>query len=424
MTRRPDQPTPRQSLRITTAALGVAAAAILLAGSDAAVAQTSRAADTGATSGDDLPSVRLQETFGGRTFTRPIWADEFPDGSGRFLVAEQRGRLLVFPDERSDEAEVFIDLRESTRFKHNEEGLLSVEFHPDFANNGEVFLYMSKSEPRRTTLSRFTVDSGDRNRLDPASEEVIIDIEQPYGNHNGGTALFGPDGMMYLAIGDGGWANDPHDHSQNLGTLLGTVIRIDVENTGADGGAYAIPADNPFVDRDDARPEIWAYGLRNIWRMSFDRETGELWAGDVGQNKWEEIDLVVKGGNYGWNLREGKHPFKSAQTETDSGVPLVEPVIDYPRDKGQSVTGGYVYRGAKMPGLAGAYIYADYQTGITWGLRYENGDVTAVREILVGPKTYVTSFGEDEAGELFVCGFNSLNGRGDRGAGKVYRLVE
>ncbi len=211
---------------------------------------------------------------------------------------------------------------------------------------------------------------------------------------------------------------------QDLSTLLGTILRIDVDRQD-DGRAYAIPADNPFVDRPGARGEIWAWGLRNVWRMSFDAETGDLWAGDVGQNAWEEIDLITKGGNYGWNIREGRHVFRAAA----SAEPLIDPVVEYPQRRGReivglSVTGGYVYRGDRLAGLRGAYIYGDYVTGRIWALRYADGEVLAHREIYAPPPpVYIASFGEGPDGEVYICAFDRLDGRRG-GRGRLYRLNE
>jgi glucose/arabinose dehydrogenase len=225
-----------------------------------------------------------------------------------------------------------------------------------------------------------------------------------------------------MSLGDGGAANDPHDHGQNMSSLLGKVIRIDVDR--ADGERpYSIPADNPFVNLPDARPEIWASGLRNVWRMAFDPVTGELWAGDVGQNLWEEVDLIIKGGNYGWNAREGFHPFAMRSQKTDlSSRTFVDPVVEYPRDQGISITGGAVYRGKAIPGLVGAYVYGDYVTGRIWALRYERDTLITNREILTGkPQRGIASFGEDARGELYICAFDIVDKRGT--SGRIFRLV-
>lgn len=376
-----------------------------------------------------LPAVHLVNAFPKLTFQRPVFVTSAPpnpnaaEPDNRLFIVEQIGRILIV-ENRSDasETKVVLDIRPKVRMRHNEEGLLSLAFHPKFHQNGQFFVYYSVSNPKRNRIARYSVMSPDASQADPESETVILDVEQKYGNHNGSTLLFGPDGFLYASFGDGGLANDPDQHGQNLGTLLASIIRIDVDRQ-ENGLPYAIPQDNPFVNREGARPEIWAYGLRNVWRMSFDRQTGDLWAGDVGQDRWEEIDLIVKGGNYGWALREGKHDFEPGIRRAGGSNPpdpMIDPVIDYPHREGISVTGGYVYRGKKYPRLAGVYIYADYGTRIIWGLRYANGQVVGHRQLAgAGESVFITSFGEDAEGELYVCGFDQPDGR----AGKVYRLV-
>jgi glucose/arabinose dehydrogenase len=367
-----------------------------------------------------LPSIKLVRAFPRLAFRRPVLITHA--GDDRLFVLEQQGRILVF-NNRSDveAADVFLDLRSRVRTSHNEEGLLGLAFDPDYAHNRLFYVYYSASEPRRSVLARFTADAVDPHRADPDSEHVILEVPQPYGNHNGGAILFGPDGYLYVSLGDGGWANDPRGHGQNLSTLLGSILRIDVRGQ-PDGRPYAVPDDNPFVDRPGARGEIWAYGLRNVWRMSFDRATGALWAGDVGQNAWEEIDLIVKGGNYGWSIREGAHPFRQGA----SVDPLIEPVVEYPQRRGReligrSVTGGHVYRGQAIEGLVGAYVYGDYVTGRIWALRHADGVVREQREIYLRPaRVYISSFGEDAEGELYVCAFDRLDG----GRGRIYRVAE
>jgi glucose/arabinose dehydrogenase len=367
----------------------------------------------------DLPTILLSPAFPRLSFHRPVQITNAGDGSGRLFVVEQMGRIRVFPNAiNAADAPLFLDIAAKVRTSHNEEGLLALAFHPDYAKNRRFFVCYTASNPRRSVLSSLLASADDPNRADPASEEVILEVDQPYGNHNGATILFGADGFLYLSLGDGGWADDPHGHGQNLGTLLGSILRIDVDRRD-EGRAYAIPADNPFVGRPGARGEIWAYGLRNVWRMSFDRATGNLWAGDVGQNRHEEIDLIVRGGNYGWNLREGMHPFRSGEPAD----PLIDPVIEYGRRDGWSVTGGHVYRGERNKRLRGSYLYADYVSGFMWALTYADGTVTAHRRISADDqRLHITSFGEDEAGELYVVTFEQLDRRESRG--RVLRVVE
>lgn len=371
----------------------------------------------------ELPNVSLSPAFPKLEFIRPVLATHAGDGSDRLFVVEQIGRLKVFKNDSSAaEAKVFLDIHDKILAPprgNNEEGLLALAFHPKYKDNGKFYVYYSAPGPRRGVLAEFSVSKDDPDVADPASERVIMEVEEPYGNHNGSSVNFGPDGMLYYSLGDGGWANDPHDNGQNINTLLGTIMRIDIDKRD-EGKQYAIPKDNPFVGRDDARGEIWAYGLRNVWRMAFDPVTGELWAADVGQNAYEEVDLIVKGGNYGWNLREGKHEFKGGTADT----PLIDPIVDYPRNQGVSVTGGYVYRGAAMPALKGAYVYGDYATGKIWAVRAKDGKLAAHREILRADRpTYIASFGEDEAGEMYVCAFDLIDGRRG-GKGRLFKIVK
>jgi glucose/arabinose dehydrogenase len=339
---------------------------------------------------------------------RPILLTHAGDGSNRIFVPQQQGIIHVFKED-SKETKVFLDLSKKVVYidKENEEGFLGLAFHPKYKSNGEFFVYYTtQNAPHTTVVSRFKVSKTNPDKADLASEEELLVVTHPFWNHKGGTICFGPDGFLYITIGDGGAGNDPHGNGQNLQSLLGKIHRIDVDRKDA-GLKYGIPKDNPFVGRlannqPIARPEIYAYGLRNVWRMSFDRQTGQLWAADVGQNLWEEIDLITKGGNYGWNLREGKHEFAPNITSNSPG--LIEPVWEYNHDVGKSITGGSVYRGKKLPELAGHYLYADYVTGRLWGLKYDEAKkaVVANRPIpYKGAALPVISFGEDEAGEAY-----------------------
>ena len=357
----------------------------------------------------DLPSVRMVPAFPSLHFTRPLWLTYPPDGSGRLFVVEQRGVIHVFPGRRDvAETKVFLDLRDVVRASHNEEGLLALAFHPRYRDTGHFFVYHSASSPLRNLIARYRVSPADADRADPSTRTVILDLPKPFGNHNGSTLLFGPDGYLYASTGDGGSAGDPQGNGQDLSSLLGKILRLDVDREDR-SRRYAVPRDNPFLGRSGARGEVWAYGLRNVWRMSFDRETGDLWAADVGQDRWEEIDLVVKGGNYGWNLREGRHRFRPGRATG----PLIEPIVEYGHDVGRSVTGGYVYRGTRLPRLKGAYVYADFATGTVWALRYTGGRVTAHREILSQTQN-IASFGEGPDAELYILCFD----------GRIYRFEE
>jgi glucose/arabinose dehydrogenase len=261
------------------------------------------------------------------------------------------------------------------------------------------------------TLAEFKVNAEDSGKADPQSERILIEVRQPWRNHNGGMIAFGPDKFLYWALGDGGAAADPHGNGQNLETLLGSILRIDVDTRDGDL-PYGIPKDNPFVQEPEgARGEIWAFGLRNAWRFSFDRETGELWAGDVGQNRWEEIDIVTKGGNYGWNVREGEVRF-SKKAKISHGT-AIEPIAVYGRKEGVSITGGYVYRGERFPSLQGSYFYGDYATGNIWRIT-KNEDGTYHNAIALEKSgCVIASFAEDAKGELYVLGY----------AGEILRLI-
>ena len=308
--------------------------------------------------------------------------------------------------------QTFLDIRDRVQYsdKQNEEGFLGLAFHPKYKENGEFYVYYTakptKANPHTSVISRFKVSKDDPNRADPQSEEVLLTIDQPYWNHNGGTIVFGPDGYLYIGLGDGGFRDDPHGNGQSLKTLLGKILRIDVDHKDA-GLKYAVPKDNPFAGQGDkVRGEIWAYGIRNVWRIAFDRKTGELWAGDVGQDTWEEIDIIVRGGNYGWNLREGKHKFgpKGSEPRPD----LIEPIWEYNHSIGKSITGGNVYRGKQVPELQGKYLYADYVTGQVWALTYDPAkkEVTA-NQTIQEKGLPILSFGEDDQGETY---FMTQNG--------------
>ena len=362
---------------------------------------------------DESPlKIGMEEAFPKLRIPRPVFLTHAGDGSNRLFVASQFGKIHVFPNEHAaKETSIFLDIRSRVVYKdkQNEEGLLGMAFHPKYKENGQLFLYYTTVDaPHMSVVSRFRVSSDDPNKADPDSEEELLRIAQPFWNHNGGTIAFGPDGYLYVALGDGGSANDPRQNGQNLGTLLGSILRIDVDRKD-DGKNYAIPSDNPFVNKRGARPEIWAYGLRNVWRLAFDTKTGVCWAGDVGQNLWEEIDIIVKGGNYGWRTREAMHAFDAskkpepgttAKSELPSG--MIDPIWEYHHDVGKSITGGQVYRGSRLPELDGAYLYGDYVSGLVWALWYDpiKKQVMANRPITT-TKLPVVTFGSDEQGEVY-----------------------
>jgi glucose/arabinose dehydrogenase len=362
---------------------------------------------TGTDSPEDgpLPAVKLERVFEAFEFDRPLYFGHAGDGTNEVYVVEQPGRIWRFENREGVNRRVpWFDIRERIPGRrHNEEGLLALEFHPGFKDNGYFYVHYSQhageGKPRRGVTSRFKV-TGERRMPDMDSELIIHEIEQPAGNHNGCALKFGPDGYLYVSIGDGGNQHDPDDHGQNLATQLGTVLRIDV-NKQEDGRNYAIPEDNPFVDHENAAPEIWAYGLRNIWRMSIDPETGLLWGADVGQWAREEVNIITRGGNYGWARREGFIAHQGGEKTDD----MINPIVDYGRRDGISITGGYVYRGERFPDLRGAYIYADYGTGRVWGLRYDHEEGKLLTNQLLGhfPRATISSFGLDADGELYAC---------------------
>ena len=330
------------------------------------------------------------------------------DGSGRLFVVLQGGRIVIVEDGRVL-SEPFLDIR-GLISAGGERGLLDVAFHPDYAQNGTFFVNYTDTSGD-TVVARYRI-SNDPNRADPASGSVVLTVGQPRGNHNGGQTRFGPDGYLYIALGDGGGGGDPYGNGQDLTTLLGALLRLDVDTA----EPYAVPADNPFVHDPEARDEIWAYGLRNPWRFSFDRETGDLWIADVGQGAWEEINLQPAGSaggeNYGWNIMEGTHCFpQGTSCDTDG---LVLPVITYANGSGNcSVTGGYRYRGEALVDLQGRFIFGDYCSGTIWGAS-QGTDGGWTFETLLDTGFRIATFGEGETGELYVA---------DHGGGAVYRLV-
>jgi uncharacterized repeat protein (TIGR03806 family) len=351
---------------------------------------------------DTVESLQVVQAFPNLTFSQPLYITHAPDGTNRLFVVEKTGRIYVFDNQNNTRTKtLFFDLSRRV-FTRSEAGLLGFAFHPNFKVNRLIYVYYSalNSNPRMphsSFVSSFRVEARNPSKVDMSTETVLMEIEQPYNNHNGGMIAFGKDGYLYISVGDGGSANDPLNHGQNLNSLLGAILRIDVDKK-ENGKNYAIPKDNPFVGQAGAKPEIWAYGLRNVWRFSFDRLTGDLWAGDVGQKTKEEIDLIVKGGNYGWRTMEGTLCFRPATNCNKKD--LILPVFEHGRGDARSITGGYVYRGKKFASLYGSYVYGDYVTGKIWGLRYDGKAVTR-QGLLVDSFRKLVSFGEDKDGELY-----------------------
>jgi glucose/arabinose dehydrogenase len=360
-------------------------------------------------------------------FTKPVYVCQPPGDNDRLFVLEQKGIIKIIKNGKTVR-KPYADLRNKV---HNpitpgdERGLLGLAFHANYQNNGFVYInYSDKND--HTIVSRFRVAS-DPDRLDTKSEKVLIKLKQPFSNHNGGHMEFGPDGYLYISVGDGGKWGDPYNNAQNLGNLFGKILRIDVDT----GDPYAIPDDNPFINNEDAKDEIWLYGLRNVWRFSFDRGKGDVYLGDVGQDLWEEIDFVAAenagGQNFGWRVMEGNHCYNPKEDCEPTGE---LPIFEYPNDAnymkiligmdepnvdGCSVTGGYVYRGSAISELQGTYFFADYCSGNIWTFKEKNGKATEFQnrteEISLGGggfTNYISSFGEDNNGELYIVDYNGI----------------
>jgi len=358
-------------------------------------------------SGGDPASVRVELQPIASGLEAPLGITHGGDGSGRLLVLEKSGRIRVVKNNALTPMP-FLDITDRVGSSQSEQGLLGLAFHPDFANNG--FLYVNYTDLQGdTVVSRFAV-SGDPDRADPASEMVLLTLPQPAANHNGGNLAFGPDGYLYIGTGDGGAAGDRFGNGQNGRTLLGAMLRLDVDG----GQPYAVPPDNPFVGDPDVLDEIWALGLRNPWRYSFDRQTGDLYIADVGQNQYEEVNVQLTdnsgGQNYGWPIMEATHCFPEDRACDPTGLTL--PVTEYNHSQGCSVTGGYVYRGQEYPALTGIYLFGDYCSGRIWGLARGDGKWQVSELARVDAR--ISAFGEDEAGELYLA---------DLGGGTVYKIT-
>jgi glucose/arabinose dehydrogenase len=342
----------------------------------------------------------FERVFPKLSFERPLFLTAAPGDDRRLYVVEQGGVIRAFDRKDPAQAAVFLDIHAKVSRKGEEEGLLGLAFHPQYAQNGRFYVYYSGAGARRQVVASYRADPV-KAIADPATEQQLIVMDDPYRNHNGGMLAFGPDGMLYVGTGDGGAAGDPKDSGQRLDTLLGKILRVTPEGKA--------PPDNPFVKARGARGEIWAWGLRNPWRFSFDRKTGALWAGDVGQDAWEEIDVIMKGANYGWRLFEGEADYDNPGRR--SAGAFVGPVAVYGHDEGCSVTGGYVYRGAAAPALQGHYLYADFCSGRVWALPADGTGKRIGRQI--GNVPQPSSFGEDQDAEVYITSFD----------GGLYRVV-
>ena len=345
-----------------------------------------------------IPQIKLARAMNGLAFNSMTGA--FQAADGRWYVLEQPGRILTFR-EGDASATVFLDIRDHVDFG-GEKGLLGFAFAPSFASTGVFFLDYTRGGPLCTQIASFTSNG---TVADKASEVVILEVAQPFDNHNGGQLAFGPDGDLYIGMGDGGSGGDPMRNGQNKNVLLAKLLRIDV----SDRTRYKIPSDNPFA-AGGGRGEIWAYGLRNPWRFSFDTGTGLLWLADVGQDAYEEIDIVSRGANFGWNIMEATHCYNASSCST-SGLTL--PVAEYPHSVGCSVTGGFVDRGA-APDLRGVYLFGDYCSGRIWGMRLANGQIVGPVQIATSGFS-IGSFAQDRAGEVYVLQY--------AGSGGIYKIT-
>ena len=326
---------------------------------------------------------------------------EFPnDGSGRFFILEQTGKVRIIQGGVLLST-AFLDITNLLEFG-GEKGLLGLAFHPLYAQNGRFFVNYTRrvSGQLQTVIAEYHVSANDPNKADPTGTVILV-VDQPFDNHNGGQLAFGSDTYLYIALGDGGSGGDPFGNGQNLGTLLGKLLRIDIDS----GTPYVIPPDNPFVNDPPALGEIWAYGLRNPWRFSFDQVTHRLFAGDVGQDSYEEVDIINKGRNYGWNITEGRHCYPPPTQDCDK-TGLTPPIAEYSHSEGQAIIGGYVYRGTAIPALRGIYVFGDYISGKIWGLRLVSPG-TWRRVLLLSSGKFISGFGQDAAGELYVLDYNN-----------------
>lgn len=352
---------------------------------------------------------------------RALYVTHAGDESGRLFVVQQNGIIRVLDESGIPVPAPFMDVSaqisaDALGNGYTERGLLGLAFHPEFAENGQFFINYTEAVSHQTVVMRYTVSADNPNQADMTSGEELLRISQPYANHNGGHIAFGQDGHLYISVGDGGSAGDPLDSGQQPTTLLGSILRIDVDSDPADGKAYAIPADNPFVGVDTGADEVWSYGLRNVWRFSFDSLNGDMYLADVGQNVWEEVNVQpagIGGLNFGWKVMEASHPYTGAAAPEGSILPIAE----YRHENGHcSITGGYVYRGEAIPELQGAYVFSDFCSGQLW-TTVPTSDGWDTQLFFDTPYT-VSSFGTDEAGELYLVHYGS-----NTAPGAIYRFV-
>ncbi len=358
------------------------------------------------------PQLALSDFVSG--LVAPVGFETPDDGSNRIFILEQGGRIRIIQGGTLLPTP-FLDVTSKVE-SGGEEGLLGLAFHPDFSVNRRFYVDYTRrlgGGQLQSVIAEYAVSTADPNQADPSSERQLLVVDQPFDNHNGGQLAFGLDGFLYIAFGDGGSGGDPFGNGQNKGVRLGKILRIGVDPPFAAGKQYSSPADNPFASGGGA-PEVWAYGLRNPWRFSFDRPTGRLFAGDVGQNNWEEVDLIKGGGNYGWNIMEGKHCYPPSVSNCDQ-TGLTLPVAEYAHDSegGTAIIGGFVYHGPGIPGLEGTYVFGDLSSGHVWGLKQDSAG-TWHSTLVLSHSLTVSGFGQDASGELYLL---------DYGHGAIMRLT-
>ncbi len=405
----PATPTSSSESSATTATSGNGSASATSGGTSATSGATGTNAPEPTSVPVDLSSVTigLEPIFG--DLNNPVFLTDSGDGSGDIFIVEKGGKILLVKG-GNVQSQPFLDITSRIRSSGSEQGLFSVAFHPNYASNG--YLYVDYTDTNGNTVVARITASSDHTSTDPNSFKKILGIKQPYANHNGGQLAFGPDGMLWIGAGDGGSEGDPQGNGQKTNTLLGKILRIDVDH----GDPYSIPPSNPFADGKKGKPEIWAYGLRNPWRFSFDRATHDLYIGDVGQSTWEEIDFVSSdlkpGLNFGWKIMEATHCYQPSKNCDTSGLTM--PVAEYSHAPGNcSVTGGYVYRGSQYKAIDGAYFFTDYCSGTIWALTRDASGKWSQTQVAQGKAGY-SSFGQDGNGELYICDLNN---------GTIYHLT-
>ena len=352
------------------------------------------------------PLVKITPTFQNQNIKLPVALAIPPDGSDRLFLVQQFGKITILPKDRSSSEEItFLDVTDRPLIKKQfEEGLLGLAFHPDYTKNRKFYIYYSLQDPKHTRVSEMQTSAIDPNKADLTTERVLLKIPQPFWNHNSGNILFGPDGYLYISIGDGGKGNDPQRFSQNTFVYNGKILRIDVD-TRAGNRPYGLPSDNPFLNKPGHHPEIFALGLRNPWGLTFHPDTKELWAADVGQGAYEEINIIKNGGNYGWSFNEATHPANAHPDKPSKELTFIDPIHEYGRQDGISITGGLHYRGTAVPALQGKYLYGDWGFGTLWALDHKKEKSTNAKIFIRTEKQQKfrpTAFVEDAKGELLI----------------------